>query len=88
MEKSHKDFNPNELVSKVFDTYEMTIDKKDLILYALGIGFSKDPLNQNDFKFTYENNDKFTSFPSIPAAMAVKGFRAITIEGFPKYDIN
>lgn len=28
----------------------------DLILYALSIGFNKDPLNTRDFKFTYERD--------------------------------
>lgn len=34
------------------------------ILYSLGIGASKDPLKEDDLKFTYELNDEFTSFPT------------------------
>jgi len=29
------------------------------MLYALGIGFQKDPMNAADFNFTYENADEF-----------------------------
>lgn len=36
----------------------------DVILYALGIGFSTDPLNLRDLEFTYEFNDNFRAFPS------------------------
>jgi hypothetical protein len=38
---------------------EKVFTPKDMILYALGIGFSQDPTNKEDFKFTYENDKNF-----------------------------
>ncbi|CAI2377747.1 unnamed protein product [Moneuplotes crassus] len=34
-------------------------------LYHLCIGFNQDPLDEDDFKFTYEYDDDFTTFPTI-----------------------
>ncbi|CAI2377990.1 unnamed protein product [Moneuplotes crassus] len=34
-------------------------------LYHLCIGFNKDPLDEDDFKFTYEHDEDFTTFPTI-----------------------
>ena len=60
----------------------MTLAQKDLMLYALGIGFSTgtsfhiaDPLKVEDYRYTYEFDENFTctaypiklSPPSLPA---------------------
>lgn len=31
-------------------------DEKDVMLYALGVGFGRDPLDENELPFVYENN--------------------------------
>ena len=50
--------SPNIIGHKVnLGTYD--VNHKDFILYALGIGFSSDPLNTSDFKYTYELNNDF-----------------------------
>lgn len=36
----------------------------DVILYALGIGFSQDANNKDDLRYTYENADSFGAFPT------------------------
>ena len=41
------------------EPYEVHVKNKDIILYALGIGFQKDPMNETHFNFTYENSDNF-----------------------------
>ena len=46
----------------------------------MGIGFQKDPMNTDDFNFTYENADEFQSFPTIGVVMAHRG--AISNAGF------
>ena len=45
----------------------MTLTQKDLMLYALGIGFSTgtsyliaDPLKVEDYRYTYEFDENFT----------------------------
>ncbi len=52
-----------------FEPYELEVTNKDLILYALGIGFQRDPLNEKHFNFTYEGADEFQSFPTMNAVM-------------------
>ena len=42
-----------------YPSYDVTLTNNEMILYALGIGFSKDPLNKDHFKFTYENDENF-----------------------------
>jgi len=66
---------------------EYTFDKLGSILYALGIGFSKDPLNRDDFKFTYENEEGFTTFPTMPV-LALSGIldRLFSIPGIPSFN--
>ena len=44
-----------------------------MILYALGIGFQKDPMNAADFNFTYENAEEFQSFPTLAVVMGHRG---------------
>jgi hypothetical protein len=40
-----------------------------LIIYALSIGFSQCPLKTKDFKFTYELDEDFTSFTTLPVVI-------------------
>ena len=35
---------------------EARYDEKDAMLYALGVGFMRDPLDANELPFAYENN--------------------------------
>lgn len=42
----------------------MTLSNNDVILYALGIGFSRDPMNKGELRYTYENADSFQAFPT------------------------
>jgi len=43
---------------------ESTFTSRDTILYALGLGFSKDPYEEKDLKYTYELKDDFAVFPT------------------------
>src|SRR5215472_15968366 len=35
---------------------EARYDEKDVMLYALGVGFMRDPLDEKELPFVYENN--------------------------------
>ena len=74
----------------MFNTYGLPLTSKDLILYALSIGCNQsDPLNRDHFRFTYENDGDFTSFPTLASALGVKNFGDwMSIPGFPKIDLN
>jgi hypothetical protein len=68
-----EDWDIKKAIGHAIEPYEVKVEDKDLILYALGIGFQKDPLNAADFNFTYENADEFQSFPTIAVVMAHRG---------------
>jgi 3-hydroxyacyl-CoA dehydrogenase/3a,7a,12a-trihydroxy-5b-cholest-24-enoyl-CoA hydratase len=48
-----------EAVGKVWGPYEFTYDERDLIIYALGIGLTKENL-----EYVYEGNKDFKAFPT------------------------
>jgi acyl dehydratase len=56
--------DPQKLLGLKFKSAESSVEAKDAVLYALGIGFSKDPLEEKDLKFTYELKDYFSVFPT------------------------
>ncbi|CEM02879.1 unnamed protein product [Vitrella brassicaformis CCMP3155] len=43
--------------------------KRDVILYALGLGLSQDQLDANDLQYTYENSDGFAPLPSFAVVL-------------------
>jgi hypothetical protein len=83
-------FDPKPLIGQVFDSYDVTLTQKDLILYALAIGFNqKDQLNKDHFRFTYENDENFGSFPTIVSAIGAARFDQFgEFKGLPKFDMN
>jgi acyl dehydratase len=62
-----------EAVGKVFGPYEFTYEERDLIIYALGIGFTKD-----DLTYVYEGAKDFKAFPTfgviLPANAGAEAF--------------
>ncbi len=58
-----------------------------MILYSLSIGFNRDPLNKDHFKYTYEKDEDFQGFSTIPTIIAHrKSDENVTIPGFPKFN--
>lgn len=53
--------------------YEVELQNNDAILYALGIGFQQDAMNEKHFKFTYENADGFQAFPTNAVTVCHRG---------------
>ncbi|EIN03575.1 hypothetical protein PUNSTDRAFT_123256 [Punctularia strigosozonata HHB-11173 SS5] len=77
-----------------FDPQEVSWNKRDLIVYALGIGAKKD-----DLSLVYELHPSFTPFPTYPAVLGYKGTDHDTnvyaeraslksAPGLPKFDPN
>lgn len=62
-----------DTVGKAFGPYEFTYQERDLILYALGIGFTKD-----DLTYVYEGAKDFKAFPTfgviLPANAGAEAF--------------
>tara|TARA_R110002124_G_scaffold102957_2_gene251424 strand:+ start:24035 stop:24949 length:915 start_codon:yes stop_codon:yes gene_type:complete len=46
-------------------------NKKDCMIYALGIGMSRDPTDEAELRFAYE--EKLLAFPTFPAAIGFHG---------------
>ena len=75
------------LIGQTYTTYEVDLTSKDLILYALSLGFNADHLKKDEYKFTYELSPDFTSFPTIPVVIAHRDFTAFTsTQGLPKFN--
>ena len=60
-------------VGKSWGPYEYSYTERDLIIYALGIGFKKE-----DLEYVYEGSKNFTSFPTfgviVPASAGAEAF--------------
>lgn len=59
-----------KVLSTVWPPYNVQLTNNEMILYSLGIGFSSDPMNANDYKFTYENDSDFQAFATMPSVIA------------------
>ena len=55
------------------DPYEVEFSNNDSILYALGIGFQQNAMNDKHFKFTYENAENFQAFPTNALTVCHRG---------------
>lgn len=53
-------------IGKTSPTVKVSFNKRDLILYAVGIGC-------NELNFVYENSKNFAAFPTYPIVLAFKG---------------
>ena len=56
------------------------------IIYALGLGFNEDQLNEKEFKFTYELNDEFSVFPTYASVIPINDLLTVfnTCPGMPE----
>ncbi len=59
-----KSFDSSKAIGHKFTPASFTLTNNEAILYALSIGFQKDPLNKAHFKFSYENAEDFSVFPT------------------------
>jgi acyl dehydratase len=67
-----------------------SVTTKESILYALGIGFSQDPLKTEDFTFTYELNDEFKVFPTYAVCLCSQNLNFFEVlldcPGLPQFN--
>src|ERR1700689_3150034 len=64
----------DKLIALVAPPREQTYGARDCILYALGIGFGHDPMNEDELPFVYEKNLKV--LPTMGTVLAHAGFWA------------
>ena len=62
---------PEKAIGTKSDPATSTINDRDSIVYALGIGFSQgtylsnvDPLREEDYRYTIESDENFAPFPT------------------------
>jgi acyl dehydratase len=55
-----------------FPEIEYTYTAKDSILYALGVGYGHDPMDETELQFVYEKNLRVA--PTMPVVLAYPGF--------------
>ena len=79
---------PAKVRAHTMDTSSYTVTDKEAMLYALGLGFSTDPLREDDYKFTYELADGFTTFPTFSCvAQKFDLFKGLlTTPGLPRFN--
>ncbi|MDD9877726.1 MAG: MaoC/PaaZ C-terminal domain-containing protein [Magnetovibrio sp.] len=56
-----------------FEPVEQTYTHKDAILYALGLGFGADPLDEGELHFVFEE-EGFSAVPTMAAVLGTPGF--------------
>ena len=61
-----------KLKARTFPEVEQTYTAKDTMLYALGLGYGYDPMDENQLQFVYEKNLK--ALPTMAVVLAYPGF--------------
>lgn len=56
-----------------FPEYTSRYDERDMALYALGVGASRNPLDANDLQYVYELNEGFQALPTYAVVPVVNG---------------
>lgn len=59
-----KQINPEKAIGFKTKEVQSAITARDAIIYALGVGYSQDPLKEADLPFTYELHENFKVFPT------------------------
>ena len=65
--------HPDKLFNWPFKEVEQTYTVRDSIIYALGLGFGADPLDEGQLNFTFEERD-FKAVPTMAAVLCTPGF--------------
>ena len=65
--------NYEKLMNWPFKPVEASYTKKDTMLYALGVGFGADPLDEGQLRFIFEERE-FVALPTMAAVLGKPGF--------------
>lgn len=75
--------NYEKLMARKFPEAEQTYTKRDTILYALGLGFGADPVDENQLQYVYEK-----SLKALPTMAVVLGSPGSWMREDPEVGIN
>ncbi|MFO7856304.1 MAG: MaoC/PaaZ C-terminal domain-containing protein [Paracoccaceae bacterium] len=59
--------DPGKLKARHFAPVEQTYTHRDALLYALGLGFGADPMDEDQLRFVFEEAEGFAAVPTMPA---------------------
>lgn len=64
-----KTIDPEKLIGSKWpvSNTKLTIDKA--LIYAVGVGASSNPLDEDDLKFTYEGDEDFKPLPTVATVL-------------------
>lgn len=62
------------LKARHFPEKEQSYSSRDVILYALGLGFGADPMDEAQLRFVFEEAEGFAAVPTMAVVMAGPGF--------------
>jgi acyl dehydratase len=80
--------DPEKARGHVICEEDYVFNQEMCALYSLCIGFNKDPLNEDHFKFIYEYDDEYTTFPTISVlALKVCLIKMFDTPGLPQFNI-
>ncbi|CAI2377745.1 unnamed protein product [Moneuplotes crassus] len=80
--------DPSKARGHVICEEDMMFTEELCQLYHLCVGFNQDPCNEDDFKFIYEYDDDFTTFPTISVlALKVCLTKMFETPGLPQFNI-
>lgn len=65
MSKGNENVNVELAMKHKFQAIPFNYTERDSILYALGVGEARDPLDDNSLRFTYENHPSFSALPTM-----------------------
>lgn len=65
--------DPDKLYNWPFEEVEQTYTVRDSIIYALGLGFGADPMDEGQLPFVFEERD-FKAVPTMAAVLCTPGF--------------
>ena len=63
----------DQLLNWPFETVEASYTEKDTILYALGVGFGADPIDEGQLRFIFEERE-LAALPTMAAVLGKPGF--------------
>lgn len=55
---------PEKCIGFAIEEKTSELTTRDVLLYAIGIGYSQDPLEEKDLQYTFEMHDEFKVFPT------------------------
>ena len=70
--------NYEEIMSLEEKNLELSYSQRDSIIYSLGIGLGKDPMDTNELKYVYENGFDFI-LKTTGGSVALSLYRSIVL---------